>query len=148
MPTSCPSRTRRAREVEREARLADAGPGGEDDQVALLEPAGERVQICETGADAADLALVLVQVVEPVVRGEEERLERREAALDTPLADAEELLLRLVDGLADVRRVVVADRGDLARGADQVAQDRLALDDAAVVDRVDRGGREVDERVR
>ena len=48
--------------------------------------------------------------------------------------------------LADVRRVVVADGGDLAGGADQVAQDGLALDDPAVVDGVDRRGRQVDER--
>ena len=55
-------------EVEREAGLADAGPGGQDDQVRLLEPGGQRVEVGEPGADAADLAPVLVQVVEPVVR--------------------------------------------------------------------------------
>ena len=91
------------REVEREARLTDAGPGGEDDQVRLLEPAGQRVQVREAGADAADLALVLVQVVEPVVRRVEQRLQRREAALDAPLADGEQLLLGTVDRLAHVR---------------------------------------------
>ena len=121
------------------------GRAASDDQVRLLEPAGQRVQVREAGADAADLALVLVQVVQPVVGGVQQRLQRREAALDALLADREELLLRPVDGLADVRRVVVADGGDPAGRADQVAQDRLALDDAAVVDGVDRGGRQVDE---
>ena len=33
------------RDVQREAGLADAGPGGEDDQVALLQSAGQRVQV-------------------------------------------------------------------------------------------------------
>ena len=146
MPTLLPSVDRGVlREVQREARLSDAGPGGDDDQVRLLQPAGQRVQVREAGADAADLALVLVEIVEPVVRRVEKRLQRGEAADDAPLADAEQLLLRAVDGLADVRRIVVADAGDLARGADQVPQHGLALDDVAVVDGVDRGGRLVDE---
>ena len=51
---------------------------------------------------------------------------------------------RSIDSL-DVRRVVVADARRSAGGADQVAQYRLALDDAAVVDGVDGGGRQVDQ---
>jgi len=53
--------------VEREARLADAGPGGEDDEVARLEAGGELVQVRETGRDADDLTAVFVEVIEPVV---------------------------------------------------------------------------------
>ena len=55
-------------DVEREARLADRRAGGEDHEVALLEPGGQRVEVAEAGADAADLAAVRVEVVEPVVR--------------------------------------------------------------------------------
>jgi hypothetical protein len=61
------------------------------------------------------------------------------------LADAEQLLLGAIDRLAHVRGVVKTDRGDLARGADQVSQHGLALDDARVMKSVDRCGREVDE---
>ena len=132
-------------DVEREARLADAGPGGEDDQVALLEAGGQRIQVGEAGPDPADLAPVGVQVVEPVVGVVEERLELAEAGLDPALADAEQLALGPVDRLLDLGRVLVADPGDLARGGDQVPQDRLALDDPRVLDGVDGGRRLVAE---
>ena len=55
------------RDVEREARLADRRSGREDHEVALLEAGRQRVQVREPGADAADLAAVRVEVVEPVV---------------------------------------------------------------------------------
>ena len=67
------------RDVEREARLADGRPGREDDQVALLQAGRQRVEVREPGPDAADLAAVGVEVVEPVVGVVEERLERAEA---------------------------------------------------------------------
>ena len=61
--------------------------------VALLKAAGHRVQVREARADAADLALVLMQIVEPVVSGMEQGLERCETRLDALFADGEELLL-------------------------------------------------------
>lgn len=102
------------RHVEREAGLADGRAGGEDDQVRLLKSRGHRVQGREPGADAADLALVLVEVVEPVIRRVEQRPQRREARRDALLTDGEELLLRLVDADLDVLRFVVADARPLA----------------------------------
>ena len=128
-------------DVEREARLADRRPGGEDDQVALLETGRERVEVGEAGPHAADLAAVGVQVIEPVVGVVEERLERAEAGIDALLADREELRLGAIDGLLDLGRILVADPGDPTGGADQVAQDRLALDDPGVLRDVDRGRR-------
>ena len=67
--------------------------------------------------------------------------ERLEAAIRAPLADLEEDRLGAVDRDLGVVRLLVADRRDLARGADEVAQHRLALDDPAVVLGVD-GGRD------
>ena len=64
-------------DVEREARLADRRAGRDDDQVALLEAGRQRVEVREAGADAADLAAVRVEVVEPVVGVVEQRLQRR-----------------------------------------------------------------------
>ena len=66
-------------DVEREAGLADAGPGGQDDQVAGLEAGGQLVQVREARGDADDLAAVGVQVVQPVVGVVEERSQRAEA---------------------------------------------------------------------
>ena len=42
-------------DVEGEARLADRRPGGDDDQVALLEPGRQRVQVGEAGPNPIDL---------------------------------------------------------------------------------------------
>ena len=81
--------------------------------------------------DAADLTLVLVQVVEPVVGRVKQRLERAETRRDPLLADREELLLRPVDRLGDVGALLVADAGDPAGSRDEVPEDRLALDDPA-----------------
>ena len=124
-------------DVQREARFADRRPGREDHEVALLEARRERVEVPEPGPDAADLAPMRVQVVEPVVGVVEEAAEQREAGGDTTLADCEQLGLGAVDRLLDFGRVLVADAGDPARGADQVPQHRLALDDSRVLRRVD-----------
>ena len=132
-------------DVEREARLADRRPSGEDDEVALLEARRERVEVGEARPDAADLAAVGVEVVEPVVGIVEERLERAEPGVDPLLADGEQLRLGPVDRLLDLGWVLVADAGDPARRPDQVPQDRLALDDPGVLGDVDGGRRLVRE---
>ncbi len=82
---------------------------------------------------------MLVQILEAVVRLPEQRRQGFEAPLRAALADLEEDPLRTIDGNLGVVRLLVADRGDLARRRDQVAEDRLALDDATVVLNVDRG---------
>ena len=121
--------------------LPDRRAGREDDQVALLEAGRQRVEVREAGADAADLAAVGVEVVEPVVGVVEEGLERAEPDVDPLLADREELGFGAIDRLLDLGRVLVADAGDPAGRADQVAQDGLALDDPGVLGGVDGGGR-------
>ena len=67
-------------------------------------------------------------------------------AADPPLADREQLRLRPVDRLLDLRRILVADAGDLAGGADEVPQQRLALHDPRVLGRVDGRRRRVRQR--
>jgi len=54
------------------------------------------------------------------------------------LADLEQDRLRAIDRDLGVVRLLIADRGDLARRRDQVPEHRLALDDARVVLDVDR----------
>src|SRR6185295_399469 len=75
--------------------------------------------------------------VQPVVRGVEQLFELAEARGDAPARDREQLRLRPINRLLDLRRVLVADAGDLAGGADQVPEDRLALNDPGVLDCVD-----------
>src|SRR5437868_6818137 len=113
---------RMLRDVQREARLADRQPRRDQDQIALLEPRRQRVQIGEPGPNAADLAAVGVEVIESVVGVMQEVVELAEANGDAPVADLEELRLRPVDRLLDLRRILVADAGDLAGGPDEVPQ--------------------------
>jgi hypothetical protein len=89
---------------------------------------------------------VLVEVLEAVVRLPEQGGQRLEAARGAVLADLEQDALGPVDGDLGVVRFLVADRGDLAGCRDQVAQDRLALDDAPVVLDVHRRRHRVHQR--
>src|SRR5206468_9561351 len=78
-------------DVQREAGLANAGAGGENDEVAALEARGEGVEVLEPGADAADLPAVRMQVIQPVIGSMEEIPQAAESRFDALLADAEQL---------------------------------------------------------
>src|ERR1035437_5014920 len=120
-------------DVEREARLADAGAGGDHDEVARLEAGGQLVQVWKARGYADDLAAVGVQVIEAVVSVVQQRPERAEAVARAALADREQLGLGSIDGLLDVRAIFVADGRDLARRPDEPPEEGLALDDAPVL---------------
>src|SRR5439155_21690908 len=124
----------------------DGGPGCDQDEVTFLEAGRKRVEIREATPDPTDLAAVRVEVVEPVVSVVQEIVEPAETYCDAPIADLEELALCPVDRLLDLCWILVADPRDLARGTDQIAEDRLALDDPRVLNGVDGGGRHVRQR--
>ena len=126
--------------------MPDRGARRKDDQIRGLQASGQRIEIGEAGPDAADLAPVRVQVIEPVERVVEKLLEGRESGGETPLRDRVELRLGPVDRLLDLRGVLVPDPGDPPRGRDQVPQDRLALHDPGVLRREDRRRRLLGQR--
>ncbi len=134
------------RDVERKRRLSDRWTGCQDHEVRWLKAAKESIQLGEAGGHAEDLAAVLVQVLEPVVCLAQEDRQRLEATIRAPLADLEQDGFGPIDGDLGVVGLLVADRCDPARGADEVAQHRLALDDPAVVLGVHRGRHRVHER--
>ena len=125
------------RDVQGKARLPDGRARREDHEVRRLQARGQRIEIGEAGPDAADLAPVRVQVVEPVERVVEELLEGREPGREAPLGDGVELRFGPVDRLLDLRGVLVPDPGDPPRGRDQVPENRLALHDPGVLRRED-----------
>jgi hypothetical protein len=88
---------------------------------------------------------VRVEIVEAVIRLMQQRIEFAEAGVNALLADGKQLRLCSVDRFLDLRRVLVADPGNPAGGADQVPEDRLALDDPGVLDGVDSRRRRVRE---
>jgi hypothetical protein len=134
------------RHVEGQRRLSDRGPCRQDHQVRRLEPTEQGVELAEPGRHAEDLATMLVQVFQPVVRLAEQDRQRLEAAIGPALADLEQDRLGPVDGDLRVVGLLVPDRRDLAGGADEIAQDRLALDDPAVMLGVHGGRHGVHER--
>ena len=85
-------------DVQRQARLSDAGSGGQDDQVRWLEAAEQRVQLAQARWDAQELSAMLVQVLEPVVGLAQQGRQRLEATRRPMLADLEQDPLRPVDG--------------------------------------------------
>ena len=125
-------------QAEREARLTDAGAGGEDDQVALLEAAGELVEVLEAGRDADDLAAMLLQEVELVEILFQHLGDRDEVAPGAALRDVVDRALGGIECFVGFEALVVADVDDLRPGADDPAQRRGALDD---LDRSTRRGR-------
>ena len=134
------------RDVEREARLADAGAGGEHDEVGLLEAAGEVVDALEPGGDAGDAA-VAVQGGEVLEVADQHLLDVLELAEAALLLDGEHLLLAAVEQVGGIAGVLIAELGDLVAHADERAQHALLAHDAGVVARVGRRRHELGQRV-
>ena len=132
-------------DVQRERCLADRRSRGEDDQVGLLQPLGDLVDIRVAGPQAHQLSAVLVHAIELLVCFAEQVADRGEPVDGAPFADSEEFGLGAVDRLGDVGGILVADRGDATGGADQAPQHRLSLDDLRVLLGVDGGRRSIAE---
>ena len=128
-------------ETQGETGLAHAGASGEDDEIAVLEAAGELVEVHEAGRDADDLAAVLLQEIELVEVGFEHLGDRDEIAPAAILRDIVDRPLGGVERLVDFEAFVVADVDDLRPGADDPAQHGGPLNDLPVVFDVD-GGRD------
>ena len=126
--------------------FAHARPGRQDDQVGLLEAAQQLVQLAEAGRHAQQIALVAVQIVQPVDDAVHDLADGRQVAPDAPLRDVEDQLLGAVDHLIDILRLLVGQRRDLPGRADQPPQGGGAFDDVAVVLDVDGGGDAADQR--
>ncbi len=119
------------REVEQKRRFPNAGAGGDDDEVASLEAAEQRVKIHEAGAHRGDqeavggLAWILEELVEQVA-------ETLEVAGGLGAADAEEQPFGNGKDPVGVGATLVGKLCDLAGGLDQAAVERVAGDDAGV----------------
>ena len=82
------------------------------------------------------LRAALAQLLDAVQPRPEQLVQRAHGVDRAALADVEHHLLRLVDGGLDVLGHGVADVGDVAGDADELAQQRVLLDDLGVVARV------------
>ena len=134
-----------ASDVDRQAGLPHAGTRRQDDQVGALEPAEQRIEIDEAGADVAD---------EVAIAGIDAR--RLEVLLQQ-LADVDEIAELIAaaqrqdqrfgasEHRIQVRPALVGEVGDLGGSADELPIGRIAPDDAGVVLDADRRGQLADE---
>src|SRR4051812_14529665 len=138
------------REVGHQRRLAHRRPCGEDDQVAGLEAAGERVEVLEAGRRADDRRALERELLQLVQLGVQQLLDRAEVLARVLVGDLEDRSLRHVDQLARAGLVAMDLRLDLVRGVQEPAQHRVLAHDARVLadvaDRGDRAGQELDRR--
>ena len=113
--------------------LAHRRPCGDDDQVAGLEAAGDRVDVAEAGGGAGQLGLAGRELLEPVDLVVEDLREEPEVAGLLFVGDFEEQLLGPLGELARLAVALVDPALDLLAGAEQPAQQRVLLDDLGVV---------------
>jgi len=113
--------------------LAHRRPSRQYDQIRLLEAAQQLVQFGEAGGHAQEVALVAVQIVDPIDDAVHDLADGGQLSADSALRYVEDQLLGPVDGLVDVVRLFVRERGDLPRDADQPAQGGGAFDDVGIV---------------
>jgi len=123
-------------DVEGERRLAHARPGGEHDQVGLLEAGGELVELAEAAAGTGEIAALGAQLGEAVERLLEQGLHVLEVAGDALVGDPEHDLLGPVYQLGRLADALVAKRGDLGAGPDEAAVGGGVADDLGVMARV------------
>ena len=85
-----------------QAVLPMEGPGGDDDELGLLEAGGHLVELDEVGSEAGDLAALLVELVDGAEGVPDDVRDAGEAAGDGVLGDLHEAgfdLVEDVDGL-------------------------------------------------
>ena len=120
-------------DVERERRLSHAGPGGEDDQLRIVQPAGEVVEIDEAGFQPAVGMLMLHAGIDAGQRLVQHVAHRPDLRVALGVEDAKHALLGPGEHLAGVDRRLVRFLDDVGAGVNQRAEHRLVADDAGVV---------------
>ncbi len=119
--------------VEAERCLAHRGPAGDDHEVAFLQAARHLVDVDEPGGQPGDDVLRLGELVDRPEALLDDLPHVDEALPDAALGDVEDRLLRPVEQLRRLVLALVAGLDDAVPGVDEVAEDRLLLDEAAPV---------------
>ncbi len=135
------------RYVEAVCGFSHARPRRQDDQVARLEAARQPVEVGETGGDAGDLLLPLVELLDGLEGGLDDLADVHEGGLRLLLGDGEDAPLGVVEELAHLAGLLVPLRGDGVRGLDHAARERLLVHDGRVVDEVRGRGDQLVEQV-
>jgi len=133
------------RDREPQAGLPDRRARGDDRQIPAGEALRVRVDLAEARRDPAHLERVLHPLGDVVVVLHQRGLDMPQLRVDRVVAQAEDPLLRPVEGQCHIRRLVVGVRRDVLRRIQEAAEERAIPDDAGVALDVHRGRRRVDE---
>ncbi len=133
-------------DVQGKGGLAHARPAGDDDQIGVLEPRGDVVDLVETGRHPCDQFLFGIEPLDRFEAVLDDVPDRVERGTDLVFGDLEDGMFRLVQDAVDVHAGIVALVEDLGGRADETAQDALFLDDLGVIGDVDRRGDIVHQR--
>ena len=133
-------------DVQDERGFAHTGPGGDQNQVGALKPAGQFIQIGKAGGQAGDAAFGLVHFIDLVERAEDDFLDRLEVLARLARRHFEDLLLGGVQHPIHFLRLGITHGGDIGRRADQAAQQAFFLYDLGVVGDVRRRRHAIGQR--
>ena len=117
---------------EHEGRLTHRGAGGDDDEVGVLPPGRDLVQVGKAGGQSAEALLPVGCPLEQLARLLDDGVDLHGLVADVLLRDAEKLALGLLHELFDLDRLVVGLALDLACVADQFAGQELLGHDLRV----------------
>ena len=120
-------------DVRHQAALAHRRAGGQDDQVARLEAAGDRVEVAEARARPGQRRLLEREPVELVQLVVEDPSDLSEVLLAVAVRDLEHRLLGLLDDLPGAFALVEHARLDRVGRAQQAAHQGRVADDLRVV---------------
>jgi hypothetical protein len=134
-------------DVRDQRRLPHARSCRDDDHVAGLEAAGDRVEVAEAGGRAGHGAALGGELLPLRDLRVEDVADLDEVLLAVVVGDLEHHALGTLDELARLGLVVVDGGLDLVGGAEQAAQERELLDDRAVAPQVADGGDGPGQRV-
>ena len=136
IPTGLPAIDRgMAGDVEAEGRLPETRPGGDHDEVLVVEASGHAVEVGETGVDPGDRPAVPGGFLDLLVGRVGEFARRLEAAADFAGRDPEDLRLRSFEDLRRTFLSLVAPRHQFMGELDQLARGGLLPDGPRVMRR-------------
>ncbi len=111
-----------------------------------MEPRQLPVQVKKSCREAGDHAFALVERIDHLDGALDDVFHRHSIRLQLPRGDIKDQRLRFVQEMVRIHGAVIAVARNRGRRADEVAEDRLLLDNATVVSRIGRRGHETGER--
>ena len=130
-------------DVQRHGGLSHAGPGGQQDQVGLVQAGDGQIQVPQSGGQAGHRRVAGGQLIEPVIHIQQHRGDGCQSPGGPPLPDGVDPLLRRLQHVLAAVCALLDHSGHVPRRLGDAPQQGLVLDDGHVLPHVGRSGRGV-----